>query len=241
MQHCIENATPEPLAEFLACFKDTPIQNKQLTCANCLVILTMPIPGLRLREKNLLDCPRHAPAPELVIELMQAAKAVDANLVKWSEKVPKVWHFVSTAVGNETLMDVYPKSIDIYYDTVVASTWNSWRAYRLYVLTIVMKCASTLFALNGDVDAERDDFEAINTTQELVNGICASVPFQLGHTINGIDTARSLYPHAVGSRLEPGSYGALGVFLIKWPLSVASTMTCIPESQKRWMREYQVI
>ncbi len=241
MQHCIQNSTPEPLAEFMACFKETPTQNKQLTCANRLVVLTMPIPGLRLREKDLLDCPRYAPAPELVTELMQAAKAVDANLVKWSEKVPEVWHYFSTAVGNETLMDVYPRSIGIYYDTVVASTWNAWRAYRLYVLTTVMKCASTLFALDGDPDAEREDFEAIDTIQELVNGICSSVPFHLGHTINGVDTARSLYPHAVGSRLEPGPIGALGVFLMKWPLSVASTMTCIPESQQRWIREYQTL
>lgn len=172
---------------------------------------------------------------------MQDAKAVDADLVKWSEAVPEVWHYVSIAVGNGTLMDVYPRSIDIYYDTIVASTWNSWRAYRLYVLTIVMKCASILFTLHGDPDTEREDFEVIDTIQRLVNGICSSVPFHIGHTINGTDTARSLYPHAVGSRQIPDPVGALGVFMMKWPLSVASTMTCVPESQQRWMREYQVL
>ncbi len=225
----------------MACFKDTPKQNKNLTCANRLVLLAIDIPSLRLREKDLLDCPRYTLDLNLVIELMQAAKAVDDGLATWSETVPEVWHYVSIAIGHQTLVDVYPRSLDIYYDEVVASTWNSWRAYRLYVLTIVMKCASLLSALRGDLDFEREDFEAINTIQELVNGICSSVPFHLGHTANGKATGRPLYPHAVGSRLEPGPTGSLGVFLMKWPLSVASTMTCVPESQRRWMREYQVL
>ena len=225
----------------MACFKEIPVQNEKLNCANRLVLLTIDLPSLRQKEKDLLDCSRYAPDPKLVTELMRIAKAVDADLVRWSETVPEAWQYVSTSIGNENQTDVYPKSIDIYYDDLVASTWNSWRVYRLYVLTIIMKCASILSTFDCDLYSEREDLEAMNTIQQLVNSICSSVPFHLGHTVDDQNRYRSLYPHAIGSGLGPSPTGAMGVFMLKSPLSVASTMTSVPESQRRWMREYQVL
>ena len=170
---------------------------------------------------------------------MQAAKAMDLDLVGWSDTVPKEWHYVSTAIGNETQKDVYPQSIDTYDDDLVANNWNSWRMYRLHLLTIIMKCTSILSISKGDLKYEREDFQAIDTIQELVNGICSSVPFHLGHIVDDKYRSRSLYPHAFGAALEPSPTGALGVFMLKAPLNVAATMTCVPESQRRWMRQYQ--
>ena len=238
MQQCIRNRTPGPLADFIAYFKDTPVPDEKLNCANRLVLLTVGIPDLRRREMDLLYSPRYTPDSELVTELMQAAKTVDSDLVRWSITVPKEWHYISTRIGDATQKDVYPESIDIYDDDLIASNWNSWRMYRLQLLTIIMKCALILSTFAGKRDSERDDLQAAENIQTLVNGICSSVPFHLGHVVDDRYRGRSLYPHALGSVLEPSPTGALGVFMLKGPLHVASTMTCIPESQRRWMREY---
>ena len=222
-------------------FKNAPIQNDELNCANRMVLLTIEIPSLRQREKDLFDSPSYRPSPEAVVGLMQAAKAVDADLVRWSETVPKAWHYVSITTENEVRTDVYPRSIDIYFDDLVASTWNTWRAYRLYILTIVSRCASILSNLRDNLDAERENCEVMDTIQELVDGICSSVPFHLGYAMDGNARGSLLYPHAPGSALKPSLTGALGVFMVKWPLGVASTMSCIPEGQRRWIRDYQVL
>ena len=241
VQQCIRNCTPEPLEDFITYFKDTPVPNEKLNCANRLVLLTVDIPSLRRTERHLLDCSRYTRDPKLVTELMQAAEAIDVDLVRWSDTVPNEWHYLSTPITDETKKDVYPRSIDLYDDDLVANNWNSWRMNRLHLLTIIVKCASILSTLRSDSNTEREDFQAIDTIQELVNGICASVPFHLGHIIDDKYRSRSLYPHAFGSALRPSPTGALGVFMLKEPLNVASTMSCIPESQRRWMREYQAL
>ena len=223
------------------CFREIPEQNEKLNCANRLVLLTIDIPSLRLRERDLLDWPRTTPDPELVAELMRDAKAVDDNLTRWRSTVPESWHYVSTPTRTEIQADLYPKSIDIYGDMAIASNWNAWRAYRLYVLTILVKCALVLSNLHGDPNFEWEDFMSISTIRELVNDICSSIPYHLGYTVDDEHRGRSIYPHAFGSVQEPGPIGAWGVFMMKWPLSVALTMNYLPESQRRWMREYQVL
>ncbi len=217
------------------------MQNEKLNCANRLVLLTIDIPSLRLRERELLDCPRFRPDPELVAGLMRDAKAIDDNLTRWRDTVPESWHYVSIPTRTETQADLYPKSIDIYDDNAIASNWNAWRAYRLYVLAIIEKCALVLSKFHGDPNFEWEDFASINTIRELVNDICSTIPFHLGYTINDEHRTKSIYPHAFGSVQEPSSPGAWGVFMIKWPLSVALAMSYLPESQRRWMREYQAL
>ena len=219
-------------------FGESPTRDTDLNCSNRLMLLIIDLPSLRLKEKILLDCPRYAPDPQLVQQLLQAAKALDENLAGWKDTVPQLWRYTSTNIEYETKTDVYPTHIDIYFDHLVASTWNSWRAYRLYVLAVIKKCTSTLAGNHENHDFKREEFEAVDTIQSLVNDICSSIPFHLGHTINDKDNDSLLYPHAVGSRQGPSTTGALGTFLMKFPLSVAVAMTHVPESQRRWMREY---
>ena len=80
---------------------------------------------------------------------------------------------------------------------------------------------------------------------ELVNDICASVPFLLGR-----DLSRMKLPAATNNLREPENVrqarypkdkndnGAsrVGRFSLLWPLYTASSAPLVPEAQREWMR-----
>lgn len=106
-------------------------------------------------------------------DLLARAIAVDLKLAAWPNNVPSTWFPIQVpAYGvpqSVTDAGIYGDSCDIYPDIMICSTWNEWRVARLKVLGLNARHGSTATSA-----------EAIATIQQLVDGICASIPFSLG-------------------------------------------------------------
>ena len=105
--------------------------------------------------------------------LLIQAQALDAKLSSWPSFLPRNWLPVQVPAKSipKSVVETgfYGESCHIYPDVMTCSIWNEWRTARLMVLGLI--------ALSSHRDS-RD--QAIMSIQELVDGICASVPFSLG-------------------------------------------------------------
>ena len=112
-------------------------------------------------------------------ELLERARAVDADLVCWPQTLPLHWHPVRVfkdSIPQEVIdAGVYGDSCDVYPDITICSTWNDWRVGRIKVLRLIAK-----LSLFSGLDRGEDCDYIVNEIQRLVDGICASVPFCLG-------------------------------------------------------------
>ncbi len=112
-------------------------------------------------------------------ELLERAKAIDAGLASWPEILPLHWNPVRVfkdIIPQEVIdAGIYEDSCDIYPDIMICSIWNDWRVARLKVLRLIAKLQLVSSLDRGEISAR-----TINEIQQLVDGICASVPFCLG-------------------------------------------------------------
>ena len=107
--------------------------------------------------------------------LLERAKAVDAGLASWPVILPSHWHpvrvFKDTIPQEVIDAGIYGEYCEIYPDIMICSTWNDWRVARLKGLRLI----SVLRERRDEIDTFIND-----EIQELVDGICASIPFCLG-------------------------------------------------------------
>jgi len=81
--------------------------------------------------------------------------------------------------------------------------------------------------------------EKIN--KNMVEGMCASVPFLLGYDLselknssNSLQDENFLWPQT--SMDKASSSGHTGKFSLIWPLYIACSVPSVPAVQRRWMR-----
>ncbi|KAL9131458.1 MAG: hypothetical protein Q9217_000606 [Psora testacea] len=127
--------------------------------------------------------------------ILSTAKAADAELAMWQDVIPPNWTPIPVSrdhVPNEVIeAGLYGQTCDVYQDIITCSTWNDWRTARLKVLGLIARCT---------ISEERAN--AINTIQELVDAICASIPFCLGSrtTPASLHAADIIYPTIPGQK-----------------------------------------
>lgn len=243
--HCIQNSDPYPLDDFLAATTEAVPEDFIPSCADRLVLLAMDIPRLRLAEHNLLTETDPEVKRSLAVELLKDAKQVDKTVASWSLSLPAEFLYSSLPLNSSSASkahDVYPASMDIYHDTKVSSTWNSWRTTRIHILRIIMECASVSQPHMDGQDPSPDYLKALTMIQQLVDQVCSSIPFHLGHHLKKVSSPGfSDYPHSPGAAKWPENFaasGAVGGWLMMPPLAFVSRLECIPDSQRAWMLEY---
>ena len=113
-------------------------------------------------------------------ELLERAQAVDAGLATWPETLPLHWHPVRVSkdtIPKEVIdAGAYRDSCEVYPDIMICSTWNDWRVARLKVLRLIARLQTVSAFSRGEAGAT-----IINEIQQLVDGVCASIPFCLGN------------------------------------------------------------
>ena len=146
-------------------------------------------------------------------DLLTQAQAIDANLASWPGFVPTDWVPVQVPASKVPKTVVcagfYGQTCDVYPDIMVCSTWNEWRVARLMVLGLIAR-----------IDHKASKSQAVITIQELVDGICASVPFSLGDRIEygGLYEPKVQYPSLPGRPMSEahqktaGAYGGWYMF-----------------------------
>lgn len=183
-----------------------------------------------------------SPTDEDLVLLIRTAENLDVRLRNWFTSLPLDYFFTSVSVLTPITPPsvdeawIWPGAVHLYGDLFMANLLNNYRILRIYLSTLVMQAArmlmcshhdqSKLFSLANDLDT------TMTATQyklsDLVDDICASVPYHLG-----IPPAAG--PDYFGTRTKM-STAALGACFLIRPLYVASQLDCISSLQRRWIR-----
>lgn len=244
LSYCIDIADPRPINEFLAATSEVVPLSYVPTCADRLVMLAMDVPSLRYRELSLLGEHDAVIKQDEARKLLEDAKRCEKAVAAWSHDLPTDFMYIRrplTSRNKSRAQNSYPNNMDIYRDATCASTWNTWRNTRIRLLQIIMKCA-TILAPVGSHTPSQEYTTALNTVQTLVDDICSSIPFHLGHHEKGVSSPGfSDYPHPPGQAKWPENFpatGAVGGWLMMPQLAFASRVDATPNSQRQWMMEY---
>lgn len=146
-----------------------------------------------------------SPGAAYVEVVLEDASQIDAELQAWADSVSDVWSFhpatgIHCPVEHTLDKFVYQGRMDFYEDINIANVWNNYRANRLTINRVILTCCNLqgFSPIHGVVQSARQ------ATQELVDAICASVPFHLGtKTIGGpMDRDEVQYPYLGSSYLD---------------------------------------
>ena len=212
--------------------------------ATQLTTLTAQLAYLRSNAEMILGT--QASVKE-ICQVVDCATQLDTLLAAWAHSVPREWEVVATN-NFETPMSVqrqdfvYEDRIDVYFDITVAEIWNSYRVTRIKVLSIICDCFAALRQPLTVSGRRRKDF-ALATLQEIVDGICGSVPFHLGtKTRSGTEDQVDVeYPYITSKAakdLRRACAGQGGWGLIEphyEPLKNALSVPSIRAGQKEWI------
>ena len=200
---------------------------------NRLTFLTLNIPNLRAAARKIFSIPQCNEKVEMVKEVMADAISLDQKLSAWPSEAPETWRFDSVAYVHELdtieTAEAYYGPVHKYPDLRAAFTYNKWRTCMILTHVIILNCAEWLSRTLCITMTEQEEAKLVLRT--MVDEICASVPFQLGFISNEMGEKDAIDPHIVGNfALRLGGY-----YLI-WPLFVAGSVGCIPETQKMWLK-----
>ncbi|KAB8274354.1 hypothetical protein BDV30DRAFT_209297 [Aspergillus minisclerotigenes] len=171
-------------------------------------------------------------------EILSAAYGIEAELMGWIAALPP--EFLYTNVEGPTLSDIssnmwgqgphpYNNKYHVYNDLWTCHTFNQYRCARIIVSEIILTCLRQL-SLNVPAAAISNDLlehctRLRNTTRQLANDICASVP----------------YHFSVGN-IPTGPFDSLPVnqsyvagLLLLWPLVLAGATESLNHPLRKWV------
>jgi hypothetical protein len=195
-------------------------------------MMTLRIPELRVAANELLKRPKDELTAEKVVHLMKAVSSLAAELAAWVRTLPELWSYKAVAHLDRCLgtdlesSDVYPGNVDRYCDIWISSMWNSYRCCRIISHAIRIQCIAWL-ASSLDYKSTTECIQSYQVVQQMVDEICATVPFHLGsQTIQG--QGDFTIPSPRGSPCgedHAKSPKALGGYFLVWPLFVLQAST----------------
>jgi hypothetical protein len=200
--------------------------------------------------ENLFGEKRSQSTIEAILELIECCQHLDTALVTWRETIPSDWEYTSRPNGtsaqddfNPETSEVYPGKVDVYPDIWIARAWNSYRTTRIFAQAVILR--SVAWLAGSDTQNPRvisqiaAALQARQIVQQMVDEICASVPFHLGHPMTTSKETPSTfgdnpYTNAANSLEDPTTEN-LGGYFILWPLYLARSTRIIPSGQERWI------
>ncbi|KAF6232100.1 hypothetical protein HO173_009694 [Letharia columbiana] len=245
VEHAIEEGTsfkrcPDALS---AMFKSLP-QN----AAARLTSATINIADLRSCARSALLLPRSSDSDKEVNDLLEYAISVDLLVAAWPESLPEGWKWTSAdhfdlppaSVSRDAY--IYKDRKDIYLDLWVESIWNAYRSARVKVQTIILDCIAWF-----DKPFEHQWYwravYARMMTQEMIDDMCASVPYALGTKTFGSPGDREgiEYPYNGTQKAcedHRRAAAALGGWHLLEPMktSLKTRTECLREGQREWVK-----
>jgi hypothetical protein len=124
-------------------------------------------------------------------EIIRTALNIDAELVSLLISVPPLWGYTTVKVpmidGKPITQAVWGDRYHIYHSISASSMWNSYRSARVIIQELIIDTVRDLESSgNNDVGSpQRNSLssQARQTALQLVEDICASVPYNLGMEI----------------------------------------------------------
>ena len=243
VEHAIEEGTsfkrcPDALS---AMFKSLP-QN----AAARLTSATINIADLRSCAKSALVLPRSSDSEKEVNDVLEYAISVDLLVAAWADLLPEEWewtpadHFDIPSVSVSRDAYIYKDRKDVYLDLWVESIWNAYRSARIKVQTIILECIAWL----GKSFEQTWYWRAVYAkmiTQEMVDDMCASVPYALGtKTFGGPGDREGVeFPYNGTQKVSEDhrrAAAALGGWHLLEPLKTSLKAKDLREGQKQWAK-----
>lgn len=193
---------------------------------------------------------QQSPASEHEINrILYLALDIDSQLKHWAETVPDAWLWVS-ATGFDLPSDIphdtfiYNDRVDYYCDLNVLDIWNSYRAKRVMILSIIIECILKLGPPYDEFLAHQVKY-VFRTTQELVDDLCATVPYSIGTKMFGgaRDQESVEYPYismrkfTIAQRRQVAALG--GWYLLENIKGCLSAVGVCP-AQRKWLMRVMV-
>ncbi|PYI01879.1 hypothetical protein BO78DRAFT_326544, partial [Aspergillus sclerotiicarbonarius CBS 121057] len=195
-------------------------------------------------------------------EIVRAALRLDADLMSIISTTPASWNYntvnVALARGEPTVDSIWGAQYHTYRNFTVSSFWNNYRSARLVLRELIVQAIGSSGDISlGNIDGREQDelvSESQQISRQLVDDICASVPFHLGAVVDDSHLSKLFGETAVGSSSfldkdhESGSpllssasspFGvpAAGGFTIMWPLLIAANSGYASKQLRRWITD----
>lgn len=204
---------------------------------NTLTEIIDAIPDLvGLSEK--LENNRATRTPDEIAHLLSRARRVDLELESWQRTLAETW---SAEVMDRDLAlrvpahECYDGNLHFYRDPYIASMWNIYRVSRIVLHWIYGRCKAYEPAktglLNDGVEGSFTYNIEDRSITDLVNEICATVPYYLGYQ-EPMGAPRSTEEQMGSVRLR-----ALGGHFCMWPLYICANVPQVPAEQVKWIRD----
>ncbi|CEI70787.1 unnamed protein product [Fusarium venenatum] len=203
-----------------------------------LMAMAAKIPNLQYRSNCLFTQTQDARTGD-VEDLFYRARALDREIADWARTLPTTWSYSAAVnIDNMTNSKFTPCQIHRYPDFYIARVWNFYRVSRLILQSVLLRATSWM-SISTDLNEFSDERKPEGSSIELVNDICASVPFLLGHDLSKMKVVakggRIKQERTSGSRVKKSGSTHTGRFSLIWPLYVACSASSVPEAQRDWM------
>jgi len=157
-------------------------------------------------------------------ETLSDAKALDDDLVSWSENLCTDWLYNDVVWSYDDPL-VFERHCHVYSSFCAATTWNTYRCARIMMNEIMLNQLAALMwspslSMEWDIIALQETCSS--TIMQMALDICASVFYHL--TYDGTTLELNCAPPIGG-----------GAFLI-WPLWVAANNKRTSDSLRSWVR-----
>lgn len=165
-------------------------------------------------------------------ELLAQALDIDQRLQNWEESLPISWlpshvYGPSCIAPSIVAAGVYQSHCTVHCSLSVSGIWNRYYSSRIRVLTILQTFLPSEVMYHQQI-------------QQLVDNICAVVPFHLGDRMETSELGNKSvrYPTIRGEKLADEHYiiaSAKGGIILLEPLGLLMGRTDLREGQREWI------
>jgi hypothetical protein len=213
-----------------------------------LISRIMNVPNLQCLANGLLSQSAQTCRESAVVNLIRSAQNLDTDILNWTNTLPATWSYtVTTSINtshdlNSSESEFTLSQVHRYSDIYTARVWNLYRVSRLILQSIILRTTSWLSTKLAFSQRNNDATRAERTSEDLVNGICASVPFLMGHDSSEMklpvsedfSEQKALWPQTATENASTNAQ--TGRYSLIWPLYIASSVPSISDSSREWMR-----
>ncbi|KAJ5219323.1 uncharacterized protein N7498_001422 [Penicillium cinerascens] len=121
-------------------------------------------------------------------EILRTALTIDAELMSLFINVPHPWNYKTVKIpmfdGEPLTKAVWGDSYHVYHSLTASSIWNNYRSARIIIHELIIDTVNDLessgYDENGRQQRSNLAGQSRQIAHQLVEDICASVPFHLG-------------------------------------------------------------
>ncbi|PON22883.1 hypothetical protein TGAM01_v208138 [Trichoderma gamsii] len=183
-------------------------------------------------------------------EIIRKALKIDADLVSLMISVPPLWEYATVNVpildGKPIVQGFWGDNYHIYHTISSSTIWNNYRSARIIIQELIIETIRDLDTLtNDDIGSPQRSYLVNQTRQtvlQMVEDICASVPYILGMEIEDsghlkVSALGASIAHGVNMKAALSSFQVTGAggLTIMWPLLVAADSVVAGSELRIWI------